>query len=237
MLAGATGLIGNALLVQLLRNPLVRKVTVLSRRSFDMDRTVSASEKAKLHMIVADLASMNEALAQVEADVVFCTLGTTIKIAKTREAFRRVDYEYPFMLAECAQHISASVFSVVTSMGADSGSRIFYSRVKGELQDALAGLRLPNIHVFQPSLLLGERHDVRPGEAFGAIASKGLAFAMIGPLRKYRPIKGEDVARAMVKAAEEVLDRDAASPLDGRQAAMQYFTSDQIADLAVHTTG
>lgn len=202
-----------------------------------MDRTVSASEKAKLHMIVADLASMNEALAQVEADVVFCTLGTTIKIAKTREAFRRVDYEYPFMLAECAQHISASVFSVVTSMGADSGSRIFYSRVKGELQDALAGLRLPNIHVFQPSLLLGERHDVRPGEAFGAIASKGLAFAMIGPLRKYRPIKGEDVARAMVKAAEEVLDRDAASPLDGRQAAMQYFTSDQIADLAVHTTG
>ncbi|WP_171056486.1 NAD(P)H-binding protein [Paenibacillus sinopodophylli] len=238
LLVGATGLIGVALLEQLLRNHHVTKVTVLSRRAIKVDELDALSDqKAKLRLIVADFDHMEEALMQLEADVVYCALGTTIKIAKTQEAFRRVDYEYPLRLAKFAERAGTKVYSVVTAMGADSSSRIFYSRVKGELQDAIAKLSIPNIHVFQPSLLLGERDDVRPGERFGAIASRGLKFVMVGPLRKYRPIKGEDVARAMGRSAEMALAIGAAASADTEHSAIRYYPSDQIADLAVHTTG
>ncbi|WP_419876019.1 NAD(P)H-binding protein [Candidatus Pristimantibacillus sp. PTI5] len=236
LLVGATGLIGKALLGQLLRDPLAREVTVLSRRPIEAKGLGTAGELAKLKVIVADLDGMDQALGQVTADAVFCTLGTTIKIAKTREAFRKVDYEYPLMLARFAERTGASLFSVVTAMGAASNSSVFYSRVKGELQEALTLLRIPVIQVFQPSLLIGERAAARPGEVFGAIVSKGLQFAMIGPLRKYRPIKGADVAIAMIRAAGNALTGDAAAAVS-KTPAMHYYPSDKIADLAVHTTG
>ncbi|MDQ8737532.1 NAD(P)H-binding protein [Paenibacillus sp. LHD-38] len=236
LLVGATGLIGSALLRQLLRDPLVREVTVLARRPIVVKGLGTTSERMKLRVIVADLDDMDQALDQVTVDAVFCTLGTTIKAAKTREAFRRVDYDYPLMLAHFAERTGASLFSVVTAMGADSSSNIFYSRVKGELQDALARLHIPIVQVFQPSLLLGERTAVRPGEAIGAFVSKGLQFAMIGPLRKYRPIKGTDVALAMIRAAENAVTKDAAAAAS-KAPAIYYYPSDKIADLAVHTTG
>jgi uncharacterized protein YbjT (DUF2867 family) len=229
LVVGATGLIGRALVEQLMRDPAVNKVTVLSRRPIETNKLSSPSDK--LHVIVASLDELDRRLEYINADVVFCTLGTTIKAAKTKEAFRRVDYEYPLALALFAERSRASVFSVVTAMGASSSSRVFYSRVKGELQDALVKLSIPQIQVFQPSLLLGERALTRPGEAFGAWMSKGLQFAMIGPLRKYRPIKGEDVARAMLYAASQAIKKKAAD------AAVHYYPSDKIAELAVHTTG
>ncbi|WP_169090208.1 NAD(P)H-binding protein [Paenibacillus sp. PL91] len=236
LLAGATGLIGSALLKQLIQDPLVRSVTVLTRRPIEVTGLGRANELSKLNIILASLDELDEALEQVSADVVFCTLGTTIKIAKTREAFRKVDYEYPLALARFAERTNASLFSVVTAMGASSSSSVFYSRVKGELQDALSGLSIPDVHVFQPSLLLGERASARLGESIGAWASKGLRFAMVGPLRKYRPIKGEDVARAMNLAASETIMKKAERK-ENATAAMHYYPSDKIADLAVHTTG
>jgi uncharacterized protein YbjT (DUF2867 family) len=236
LLVGATGLVGLALLKQLITDPLVRSVTVLTRRPIEVTGLGRTSELSRLNIIVASLDELDQALEQVSADVVFCTLGTTIKIAKTQEAFRKVDYEYPLALARFAERTNASLFSVVTAMGASSSSSVFYSRVKGELQDALAGLSIPHVHVFQPSLLLGERASARLGESIGAWAAKGLRFAMVGPLRKYRPIKGEDVACAMIVAANEVI-RKKAERKEYAAAAMHYYPSDKIADLAVHTTG
>jgi len=233
LLVGATGLIGSALLRQLIRDPLVSKVTVIVRRPLETKDLGSASELSKLNIIVTSFEALDKTLEQVSADVVFCTLGTTIKVAKTQEAFRMVDYEYPLTLARFAERTNASVFSVVTAMGASSSSKIFYSRVKGELQDAIARLSIPTVQVFQPSLLLGERSEVRSGEAFGAIVSKGLQFAMVGPLRKYRPITGENVALAMRRAALQARQMKAAS----KSSMMQYYSSDRIADLALHTTG
>jgi uncharacterized protein YbjT (DUF2867 family) len=233
LLVGATGLIGSALLRQLIRDPLVSKVTVITRRPMENKDLGSASEKSKLIVMVASFDDLDKSLEQVDADVVFCTLGTTIKVAKTREAFRKVDYEYPLALARFAERTNASVFSVVTAMGASSNSKIFYSRVKGELQDAIARLSIPTVQVFQPSLLLGERNQVRPGESFGALISKGLQFAMVGPMRKYRPIKGEDVALAMSRAASQAIQMNTAS----KSTMMHYYPSDKIADLALHTMG
>ncbi|OMF29121.1 hypothetical protein BK133_18185 [Paenibacillus sp. FSL H8-0548] len=236
LLVGATGLIGIALLEQLIRDPAVLKITVVSRRPIEAARLGSPSELTKLHLIVASLDELDQVLEHTNADVVFCTLGTTIKAAKTKEAFRKVDYEYPLTLARFAERTHASLFSVVTAMGASSSSRVFYSRVKGELQDALVKLSIPQIQIFQPSLLLGERALSRPGETFGAWMSKGLQFAMVGRMRKYRPIKGEDVARAMLHAASRAIkmkSADAASTTAG----MHYYPSDKIAELVVNTTG
>ncbi|WP_231637340.1 NAD(P)H-binding protein [Paenibacillus sp. FJAT-27812] len=236
LLVGATGLIGFALLKQLIHDPLVRCVTVLARRPVEAAKLGNASQLSKLNVIVASLDELDLALDEVSADVVFCTLGTTIKIAKTQEAFRKVDYEYPLALARFAERSNTAVFSVVTAMGASASSSVFYSRVKGELQDALSELRIPHIQVFQPSLLLGERASARLGESIGAWAAKGLKFAMVGPLRKYRPIKGEDVARAMNLAASRIMQNKTASSAN-EGAAIQYYPSNKIADLAVHTTG
>ncbi len=236
LLAGATGLIGRALLKQLIADSSISKITVLSRRPVAMEGLGRPSELAKVEVIVASLDDMALALEQVKADMVFCTLGTTIKIAKTKEAFRKVDYEYPLSLALFAERTDAALFSVVTAMGASTDSAFFYSRVKGELQEQLVKLSIPHIQVFQPSLLLGERSEARPGEALGAWVSKGLQYAMVGPLRKYRAIKGEAVAFAMRLAAFQALGA-ATSAEGGSAAAIQYYPSDKIAELAVHTTG
>jgi uncharacterized protein YbjT (DUF2867 family) len=236
LLAGATGLIGRALLKQLIADSSISKITVLSRRPVAMEGLGRPSELAKVEVIVASLDDMALALEEVKADMVFCTLGTTIKIAKTKEAFRKVDYEYPLSLAHFAERTDAALFSVVTAMGASSDSAFFYSRVKGELQEQLVKLSIPHIQVFQPSLLLGERSEARPGEALGAWVSKGLQFAMVGPLRKYRAIKGEAVALAMRLAAFQALGA-ATSAEGGNAATIQYYPSDKIAELAVHTTG
>lgn len=236
LLAGATGLIGRALLKQLIADSSISKITVLSRRPVALEGLGRPSELAKVEVIVASLDDMALALEQVKADMVFCTLGTTIKIAKTKEAFRKVDYEYPLSLAHFAERTDAALFSVVTAMGASSDSAFFYSRVKGELQEQLVKLSIPHIQVFQPSLLLGERSEARPGEALGAWVSKSLQFVMVGPLRKYRAIKGEAVALAMRLAAFQALGA-ATSSEGGNASAIQYYPSDKITELAVHTTG
>lgn len=172
----------------------------------------------------------------MNVDVVFCTLGTTMKAAKTQEAFRKVDYEYPLALAEWAKSKGVAHYLVVTALGASSSSMFFYSRVKGELQEKLAKLEQLIVHVFQPSLLLGERKTARRGESIGAWFSKSLQFMMVGPLRKYRAIKGEDVARAMKRAAGEAM-LISSKHVTITETAIQYYTSEKIAKLALHTTG
>jgi uncharacterized protein YbjT (DUF2867 family) len=134
---------------------------------------------------------------------VFCCLGTTIKKAGSQEAFRRVDYEYPLNVARLAAQWEDAHFLVVSSVGADAGSGVFYSRVKGELEKAVQALPLAGAHIFRPSLLLGERGEVRLGERMAAVAAKPLSLLLFGPLRKYRPIHARTVAQAMLRVARE----------------------------------
>lgn len=236
LLVGASGLVGSALLKQLVHDPLVHKITVLSRRPLDVHGLGNSMTLSKLHIIEAPFNDFDAALKDVDADVVFCTLGTTMKMAKTKEAFRKVDYEYPLALAKWAEKNGSYHFLVVTAMGASTSSMFFYSRVKGELQEQLAKLVKPVVHVFQPSLLLGDRPSARLGESIGAWLSKTLQFTMVGSLRKYRAIKGEDVAQAMKRVAGQAIlksSKHITAPATG----IQYYTSEKIAELALHTTG
>jgi len=137
---------------------------------------------------------------------VYCALGTTIKVAGSEDAFRRVDFEYPRMFAERAAAAGQVRFMLVSSVGASAQSGTFYLRVKGELEEAVRAMRLQEVHIFRPSVLTGDRTERRPGERIGIAIATGLSFVMRGPLRKYHPIPAATVAAAMVAAANATCD-------------------------------
>lgn len=234
LLAGATGLVGSALLRQLLIDPTCHEITVLARRPLE-EPVRDANSRSKLRVIIVDFDHLEDALDDVQADIVFCTLGTTIKVAGSQEAFRKVDYDYPLALARWAELAGVKHYMIITAMGSSTSSPFFYSRVKGELEEQLVQIPVSSLHLFQPSLLLGQRSAKRRGESIGAVLSKGLQWMMVGPLRKYRAITGENVARAMRTAAVQAA-QDAASDKTVNKPIVYKYESDQIAAMAVHTT-
>ena len=192
LIAGATGLVGVQCLARLLEHPAYDRVTVLSRRPI-------ARSHAKLHVDLVDfdgLRSLGE-----HCDDLFCCLGTTIRKAGSQEAFRRVDHDYPLALAKLGKAAGAQQFLLVSALGADAQSSVFYSRVKGETERDIAAIGLPKVSFMRPSILLGERHEQRPGERAGIFVGKLIAPLLLGPLRKYRPIHADDVAAAMLYVA------------------------------------
>lgn len=189
-IAGASGLVGRECLKLLLDR--YSSVTALVRRPLD----ITHARLTERRMEFDKLASI-ELPAQAH---VFCALGTTIKKAGSKEAFLKVDFEYPFALARRAAAARDGRYVLVSSVDADSRSRNFYLKTKGELEEAIRALSL-QLHVMRPSFLMGDRTESRPGERLGIAAARTLRFAMLGPLRKYRPIHASTVARAMVSAA------------------------------------
>jgi uncharacterized protein YbjT (DUF2867 family) len=191
---GATGLVGRALLEASLADRRVDKLAAIVRRPLE-------SSAAKLSTLVVDFERLEHELRGRQATHAFCCLGTTIKKAGSQAAFRRVDHDYPLAFGRAALAAGVKKLLVVTALGADPKSSIFYNRVKGELEANLAALGLPELHFLRPSLLLGEREERRRAEAIGMALAKPLGKLMIGPLSRYRAIEGADVARAMLTLA------------------------------------
>lgn len=194
LVLGATGLIGKHLVEFLLCNPIYDVVRVLARKPLELDHP-----QLEQHIISFD--QLNDYATYFQVDEVFCCLGTTIKKAKTKQNFRKVDYDYPLEAAKIAKQQGCSQYLIVTSMGADPKSFFFYSKVKGELEKALQQLSYPMLHIFRPSLLLGEREDFRMGEKSAEFVSRFTSFLLQGMLRKYHPIEARVVAEAMSKIA------------------------------------
>lgn len=195
-IAGASGLVGSHLLTLLLEDPGVTSVNALARRPLGLSHP-------KLREVHTDFEQPETLRSQLAVDAVFCTLGTTIKQAGSQEAFRKVDYEYPLALATEAAAIGARQFLIVTAVGADAQSRVFYSRVKGEVEEALRKLSFPQgLHLFHPSLLLGHREQPRLGERVASALMGATGPLLAGPLRRYRAIDGSAVALAMRRASE-----------------------------------
>ncbi len=192
---GATGLVGKELVQILSENGYYQKVHLLVRRPIEVE-----SEICEVHIV--DFNELHKYHELFQVTDVFCCLGTTIKVAKTKEAFRKVDYEYPIEAAKLAKENGAEKYLIVSSMGADTKSLFFYSRVKGEVEETLSNLNIPSLHIFRPSLLLGKRDEFRLGENLAERASRVLNKIMIGPLRPYRGIQARKVAAAMVFVAQ-----------------------------------
>ena len=191
IIAGATGLIGKQLLGKLLASPGYVKVVALTRRALKTDHP-------KLINIVLDFHRMDEALKGLQPDDVFCCLGTTMGKAGSKEKFYEVDFHYPLHLAKTTFGLGAKQYLLVSAVGADRSSKIYYNRVKGEAEAAIRGVGFDTVHIFRPSLLLGRRAEKRTGEDAAKVLYKIFSFAI--PV-KYKAISSDRVASVMLDFA------------------------------------
>jgi len=196
LVAGASGLVGSQVLRLLLEDPTYSRVTVLARRELPLSHK-------KLEQRIASFDRLAQIADFPRVHDVFCCLGTTMKQAGSPDAFRKVDFTYVVELARVAVRHRASQFLVVTAVGADPQSRILYSRVKGEAEEALRRLQFESIQIFRPSLVVGARAQSRLAERVARLLGLLVGWALVGPLSRYRPIKAEALARAMVRVARD----------------------------------
>jgi len=187
IIAGATGLIGAHLLEALLKNEKFEKVKILVRKPLK-------KKHPKLEEYIIDFDRIGNYTDIMAADYAFCCLGTTIKNAGSQDAFYKVDFTYVTEFAKFAQAQGSQEFCLVSAMGADAKSFIFYNRVKGEVEHTVKAVPFRAVHILRPSLLLGDRTENRLGEAFGKKLNKWLN-PIIPP--KYKGIEAKTVAKAM----------------------------------------
>lgn len=214
MIFGATGAVGSHCLDQLLAGADYGQVVSIGRRK-------TGRSHPKLREIETPLDRLLD-VAQLEVgpiEVAFCCLGTTQAKAGSRAEFRRVEVEYPRQAARLAKAWGACQLLLISAIGADAGSPLFYNKVKGEVEAAVIAEGLAATSVFRPSLLLGHRKDFRWKEKFGEPLMRLLSLVMVGPARRLRPIEARTVARALVHVT--------AAPPPG----VTIYSSDMIADL------
>ena len=196
LLLGATGLVGGHVLRGLADDPRWDRVITLGRRPTDL-----ASPAHEHHVVDFDrLADRADLFA---CDDLFCCLGTTIKKAGSEAAFRRVDLELPAESAQRAAGEGASQMLIVTAWGADAGSRLLYTRTKGEAERAVEEVGFDALQILRPSLLTGDRDEFRLGERIGQAVGAVVGPLLRGPLAPLRPITATTVARAMVEIAAD----------------------------------
>ena len=197
LVLGASGLVGNALVNQLLRDPRYIKVTCLLRKPLQNSQFRDDSDK--LEPIVIDYAKLEDYQGYFTAEHIYVCLGSTIKKAGSKSAFRKVDFEYVHIAAQLARDQRALSFVWISSVGANATSPSFYLKVKGELENAIFAMSgLNNASAVRPSLLLGERQESRFAEHLGICFSQLVTPLMMGPLAKYKPIHADDVAAQMI---------------------------------------
>lgn len=191
LLLGGTGLVGSHCLNQLVADARYSQVTALTRRPLT---GVDGSE-GRLDVRVVDFDRLAEQW-DFKATDVYCCLGTTMN--SSREEFQRVDHDYPVEAARLARDAGAQRLAIVSAVGANARSRISLLRVKGETERDVAALGYGTVEIFQPGTLLGERTKRRPGQGIANAAGPVAARLMAGPLRRFRPVGSEVVARAMI---------------------------------------
>jgi len=201
MIIGATGLVGEKCLQYLIQSNAYDSVIALTRRKLSVNHP-------KLNNIVLDFDALEENVSRFAVDDVYCCLGTTIKTAGSKAAFRQVDYVYCYQLAQIAKKQGAQHFLLVSAVGANSKSTVFYSRVKGELENSLKALNYLQLSVFQPSLLLGERQEMRVGELLGRKSAPLINVLIPRYFDRYKPIESERVAAAMVVCATKTVSEE-----------------------------
>ncbi len=195
LIIGSTGLVGSHLVQHLLTSSLYETVRSLVRRP-------TGQVHSKLAESVVSFDDLDDHRDIVTADDVFCAIGTTMRQAGTREAFLKVDRDYAVNTAGLALANGATRFFLISSVGANPASRVFYSRTKGEVEETISRMPYRSVSILRPSFILGERRDARPLEGFAGRIMNAAAGVMAGPLRKYRPIHAGTIARAVVRVAE-----------------------------------
>ena len=193
LLAGSTGLIGKQLLQLLLQDEAYSLVKAITRKPLEFNHP-------KLENIVLNFDDITSAGDKLKADDIFCCLGTTMKQAGSKAAFEKVDYLYPLEIALLAKNQGASQYLLISALGADPVSSIYYNQIKGRTEASINVVGFESVHIFRPSLLLGDRAEARTGEDAAKLVYK--IFGFLIPL-KYQSIDSGRVARAMLYFAKE----------------------------------
>lgn len=190
IVAGGTGLVGKHLIDFLLQDENFEKVYILNRREIGY-------QHPKAKELIVDFDHLSSSLGGLNVTHAYCTLGTTIKKAGSKEAFKKVDYQYPLNFAQEVFKIECNNFNIVTAMGTDSPSIIFYNQVKYEISEAISKVGFETVNILQPSLLLGEREEHRTAEALASKFFNATKSLWKGPLKHVAGIEGQQVAKAM----------------------------------------
>ncbi len=191
IILGATGLTGGILLQFLLHDDRYISIKVFTRKPLEISHP-------KLAEFKCDLLKLTEQEEHFTADEVFCCIGTTKAKTPDEERYRAIDFGIPVAAASLCKKNDIPSFLVVSAMGADQKSSIFYNRIKGEMEAAVLELGLPKTHILQPSLIGGDRNESRPGEYLFKQVMTIFNFAMVGSLTKYKTIAPGNIAQTMV---------------------------------------
>jgi len=212
---GATGLVGLQLVQLLLRDPRFGEVVIFVR-------STSRMQNAKLTEHVVNFDDTDSWSGLVKGDVLFSAMGTTLRKAGGKEEQYRVDYTYQYEVAAIAANNGVPVYVLISAAGADPKSKLFYSKMKGELEKAIEPLAFTSIHIIRPGILTGHRGEVRLGEVIGIALMK--IVSLLPGLRNLKPIPGKTVAQAMLNAG-----------VDNR-IGIDKYTLSAVFDLANNTT-
>ncbi|HTD41896.1 MAG TPA: oxidoreductase [Mucilaginibacter sp.] len=190
VIAGASGLIGSKLLNILLHQPDYDEILIVVRK------TLPIIDK-RLVQLVIDFDKLNEHAAAISGHAIFCCLGSTKKKTPDLALYRKIDHDYPLQLAQLAKQNGVEQYHLVSAIGANSKSSNFYTKMKGETEEDIKNVGFKCLHIYQPSILTGDRKERRPAERFAIGLMKVIDPLLIGGLKKYRSIPAETVAQAM----------------------------------------
>ncbi len=196
VLVGASGLVGGHLLRLLVEDKTYDRVTVLVRKP-------PFFQHPKLQESVIDFDQLEKHKALLQGHDLFCCLGTTLRVAGSQEAFRKVDFTYAVQAASFASTNGIEQLLLISSIGASKNSRAFYLRVKGEVEEAVSRIPFKAVQIFRPSFLLGNRKESRSTETFAHTVMKHISTALVGRLRRYRAIEAKTAAKAMIAVAKQ----------------------------------
>ncbi len=210
---GSSGLVGNLLLKILLESKQYHSVTVFVRRQLEI-------QHPKLRQIITDFKDFKHLEKDIEGDILFSCLGSTKKKTPKKEDYVFVDKVIPDTFAEITSKKGLKQFHLVSAIGANSDSSIFYNRLKGELEDSIKEKKIPSINIYQPSLIKGKRKEFRFGESVFTFFFKLLDILLAGSLKKYKSINALDIAKAMYNVS--LINKKG----------VYTFTSDKIKELA-----
>lgn len=195
IILGASGLTGRILLNQLLEDSVYERVKIFTRKTLGL-------QHPKLVEYVVDLLQLHKYVNDFTADEVFCCIGTTASKTKDKAVYKKIDFGIPVAAAKLCKTNRIETFMVISALGANAESRVFYNRTKGEMEQCVERQKIMNTYFLRPSLIDGKRKEWRIGEKIGAVAMKILHPLLIGSFKKYRLINAETIASCMHALAQ-----------------------------------